>query len=759
MLLSLRKFALLGLGAAILAACADESQQPTGAERSPSTAVQPAVPRTLDYTTFSCANVSKQEALDSLNKLTPQLFKGGANGRRGRVVNLINDMSRTTDPEVAKAYADTLINITLQDYYAGDLVNQNNDLAGTQQRVVSFITYLYCYNSLSPLPDFDQIFNGFSKFIRFETPTTTVYDDPNQRFAGVKIAQGQVPNNVNGQPFYGTLVSVVRTTTELLPTDLDWYGLGDANTDGYKRNAYRFTTDPEVSFTSPVLTGVCVDIDPTLVDPADLRVAHGYSGTTPSAPGNVIVGNIEILAPQSVTPLQLDPTCTPQPLAAASFLGRTGQLLARLILPNELYARGATTKVGTSGSTSSFSPFASVDTKLAATGSGPSSPVYIPLGSTTTTAPVSVTVKSRRGQLALSSVGVSFAPSASFSPASASTNGSGVAASTWTLVDGPNTGSAAPGSSLFKFATAVSFSVTALQETTLGFDPSNALKDGTAGVPYLDTLKATGGIGVYSWSLTGLPAGLTFDANTGIISGTTNAPGSFTVGATVTSNAKTASTTYPLTIRLAPVTVTPASVTASVLVGQSYSFSLTAGGGAGSGTYTFAAAPGSTIPSWLSLSTSGNVGTYGGIVQGSASFTVRVTSTQSPQGGSTFTDVPVTITARTSGAVTLSYVSAPSKSVCYAVNQPISPAIVVRVTDRATGTRLNGVTVSLVAVTNNGTKVAVNPPSAVTGNTGSVGDANFGGPTINKTGGYALLASVGSVTLTSQKFTISPSCP
>ncbi|MBP2647530.1 MAG: hypothetical protein H6Q77_1154, partial [Gemmatimonadetes bacterium] len=55
-------------------------------------------------------------------------------------------------------------------------------------------------------------------------------------------------------------------------------------------------------------------------------------------------------------------------------------------------------------------------------------------------------------------------------------------------------------------------------------------------------------------------------------------------------------------------------------------------------------------------------------------------------------------------------------------------------------------------------KVDVSPSSVVS----SGGYAAFGGPTINKTGGYALIASTTAplaATVTSAKFTISPSCP
>lgn len=66
----------------------------------------------------------------------------------------------------------------------------------------------------------------------------------------------------------------------------------------------------------------------------------------------------------------------------------------------------------------------------------------------------------------------------------------------------------------------------------------NQLPDGTLAVAYSQTITAAGGAPPYTWTANGLPDGLSIDANTGVISGTPNAGGSFGFTIRVTDSAR-----------------------------------------------------------------------------------------------------------------------------------------------------------------------------------------------------------------------------
>ena len=77
-----------------------------------------------------------------------------------------------------------------------------------------------------------------------------------------------------------------------------------------------------------------------------------------------------------------------------------------------------------------------------------------------------------------------------------------------------------------------------------------ARPNGVMGTAYADTLRATGGTGVNSWTITTgtLPQGLTLDGPTGVISGYPRGTGNFTYTATVTSGGQSQNRTFTMSV-------------------------------------------------------------------------------------------------------------------------------------------------------------------------------------------------------------------
>jgi hypothetical protein len=142
-----------------------------------------------------------------------------------------------------------------------------------------------------------------------------------------------------------------------------------------------------------------------------------------------------------------------------------------------------------------------------------------------------------------------------------------------------------------------SFSVTiapaALAVTT------SALPDGVVNSPYAATLAASGGVKPYTWSVSGLPDGLTATA-AGAIGGTPSAAGKFTVSASVKDSAGAGAVqSFSVTIVPAAITITTANLPGGV-VGTAYAATLGAAGGVPPFTWSATG-----LPAGLTLSAAG----------------------------------------------------------------------------------------------------------------------------------------------------------
>ena len=155
----------------------------------------------------------------------------------------------------------------------------------------------------------------------------------------------------------------------------------------------------------------------------------------------------------------------------------------------------------------------------------------------------------------------------------------------------------------------------------------------TLGKPYSTVLAATAGSPPYTFSVSGaLPAGLTFTGATATITGTPTASGAFPL-AILVADAKGCSSSTPQTLVVcAPITVSPATLSAGS-TGVATSRTLTAAGG--TAPYAFAITSGA-LPAGLTLSPAGVI-TGNALQTGTFTFTVTATDANGCTGSRAYT--------------------------------------------------------------------------------------------------------------------------
>lgn len=148
---------------------------------------------------------------------------------------------------------------------------------------------------------------------------------------------------------------------------------------------------------------------------------------------------------------------------------------------------------------------------------------------------------------------------------------------------------------------------------------------------YSQTITAANGTAPYTYTVTAgaLPAGLSLNTTTGVLSGTPTAGGTFNFTIMATdANSFTASRGYSVTIGAPTVTVNPAAATAAqVTTAYSQTFSATGG----TAPYTYAVSTG-TLPAGLSLNASTGVLSGTPTTLGSSTFTVKATDSSTGTG-------------------------------------------------------------------------------------------------------------------------------
>jgi large repetitive protein len=260
---------------------------------------------------------------------------------------------------------------------------------------------------------------------------------------------------------------------------------------------------------------------------------------------------------------------------------------------------------------------------------------------------------------ALTVTTTTLAPATLLTPYSQTLTASGGAGgNTWTLTsgalppglslgqDGTIAGSPLlPGTANFTVQVRDSANATASKALTLVVTATpvvistQSLPPAEQGVPYSQTLAATGGTGTYRWTLSdgALPTGLTLDPG-GRISGTpTGATSTFTVQAADPSGA-TATKSFTLTVTPAPTFASPATL-ASGALGANYSATVTVSGG--QPPFTFALASGQ-LPPGLTLNT--GTGDISGRPSQVGTFTFTLQA-RDAAGGQTSSGFTITIAA------------------------------------------------------------------------------------------------------------------
>ncbi|MBZ5728150.1 MAG: putative Ig domain-containing protein [Acidobacteriia bacterium] len=193
----------------------------------------------------------------------------------------------------------------------------------------------------------------------------------------------------------------------------------------------------------------------------------------------------------------------------------------------------------------------------------------------------------------------------------------------------------------------------AVTPAALSIATTSPLTTGQVGVTYAVQFSATGGTPPYSWTATGVPAGLALSA-AGLLSGAPTASGTFTIAVTATDNVRASvARNFSLTVNPSALAITTAALPNGT-AGAPYAASVSAAGGVPP--YKFTAAG---LPPLLTIDSGGTLsGTPS--VAGTSTVTVVVTDSRGVQATKSYTVIvapllTVSTTSLPAGVVGNSY--------------------------------------------------------------------------------------------------------
>jgi len=220
----------------------------------------------------------------------------------------------------------------------------------------------------------------------------------------------------------------------------------------------------------------------------------------------------------------------------------------------------------------------------------------------------------------------------------------------------------------------VTATITISPPTLVANPAAGTLAAGTVGTAYSTTLTTSGGASPYTYALTTgtLPAGLSLNTSTGVVSGTPTAAGTsnFTITATDSSTAThaTLATSYSIVVSLATQATLTASAAATT-INTNGTTTLSTSGGSGGGAVTYAVASGSCTISGTTLTAPASAGTC------------TVTATKAANG---------IYDAATSAAITITVNTTPTPTLTFATQNTASVTLTGSLTNAATSSIPSG---------------------------------------------------------------------